>query len=147
MKRLLKETKRDSRALEVYELRLQGYTLQQISEMMGISDSTVYRDLQRVLDKLSKHNITEMERLRNLELERLDTAQSAIWQRVERGDLDAIDVFLGISDRRCRLLGLYQDARVQKIVEENITDFLGAVRGVLPPEFFQRVLAIANEFK
>ncbi|WP_460192725.1 LuxR C-terminal-related transcriptional regulator [Thermosynechococcus sp. FA-CM-4201] len=147
MKKLLKETKRDSRALQVYEYRLQGFTLKDISEIMGISAATVHRDLVRVLDKLSKHNITEMEKLRQIELERLDAAQVAIWERVQRGDLDAIDVFLGISDRRCRLLGLYLDTRVQKMVEENIDDFISAVKGVMPPEVFQRVLAIANEFR
>lgn len=146
MKKRLRQSDRDSRALKAYEMRLSGMTLNAIGESLGVSQSTVLRDLERVLDKISEHNITEMERLRNLELERLDAAQAAIWQRVLQGDLDAIDVFLGISDRRCRLCGLYLDARVQKIVEENISDFIAAVRNVMPVEVFHRVLAIANEF-
>ena len=47
------------------------------------------------------------ERVRTLELTRLDSLQSEIWANCVEGDLAAINTFLRVQDQRCRLLGLY----------------------------------------
>lgn len=46
------------------------------------------------------------EQAREIELARLDKAQQAIWNRVQQGNDWAIDRFLGIVDRRMKLMGL-----------------------------------------
>jgi hypothetical protein len=46
-------------------------------------------------------------RVLDLELQRLDTLQSAIYANAVRGDLSAQAMYLRIADQRARLLGLY----------------------------------------
>ena len=41
-----------------------------------------------------------------MEIERLDAMLFAIWKKVEKGDLNAIETALKISARRCKILGI-----------------------------------------
>lgn len=142
----IKKVSRDQRALLVYELRLKGVPHFKIAEELGISPATVERDLDRILMMLEEQNQKDLEDLRNLELSRLDEAQVSIWHEVLGGNLNAIDSFLAISDRRCRLLGLYTDRKVEQLLNQNLDSFLTAIQGVLPVEYLQRIYALALEF-
>lgn len=51
--------------------------------------------------------------LRRLELSRLDEALRAIWPKVKKGDLFAIDRYLKISERRAKLVGLDSKTEIQ----------------------------------
>lgn len=149
MKKSLKQCKinaRIQRALKVYELRLQGLNLAKIAQQLGASIPTVCRDLDFILEYFQNKNQEDFDSLRNLELSRLDEAQVAVWGDVLKGNLEAIDSFLAISDRRCRLLGLYTDRKVEQLLNQNLDSFLTAIQGVLPVEYLQRIYALALEF-
>ena len=51
--------------------------------------------------------------LRRLESTRLDTALVAIWPRVKKGELGAIEVFLKISAQRCKMFGINAPASLE----------------------------------
>jgi hypothetical protein len=94
------------RRRKMVELRIGGARLQAIGREMGVSAQRVAKILNEELAELSRQRSESTEELRRLELERLDVMHSAIWPRVEGGDLLAIDRALKISERRCALLGL-----------------------------------------
>jgi hypothetical protein len=75
-------------------------------------------DLPAGLGRRCRHPNAEMvgiDELRDIELARLDALQVALWPRVEKGEVRAVNSVMRIIDRRCRILGLYpQRARSEK---------------------------------
>jgi hypothetical protein len=119
--------KRDAR---VFELRIQGFTFEQIASEVGYQGASgAWQAYQRVKES---HIFESVEEARQLELMRLDEMQFAIWDRAINGELSALSCVLKIMDRRAKLLGLDKpekvdvnkwdfnsgdlDAEVQKIV-------------------------------
>lgn len=73
--------------------------------------------MKAALKELSKIEVEEAGHLRHLELSRLDAAMEAIADKVEAGDLFAIDRWVKLIERRCKILGI--DAPVKQ--EQDIT--------------------------
>ncbi|MGB3676531.1 MAG: hypothetical protein WA988_19035 [Candidatus Nanopelagicales bacterium] len=73
--------------------------------------------MDRLLRKVEHEGVAEM---RQVEGQRLDRLQRAVWVNAVSGDLDAIKTTLGIMDRRAKLFGL--NAPVALRVSEEITD-------------------------
>lgn len=92
------------RRLKCLELRIAGKSLREIARETGYgSVSGVHKAIAAaLLDTLRE----PAEDVRALELERLDAMWRKVWQRIERGDLAAVDRGLRIQDRRAKLLGL-----------------------------------------
>lgn len=89
---------------KVLELRRAGVTLDVIAEQVGYTNrSAAYKALKRALARTLQQPADE---LRDLEADRLDRLQAAIWAKAMNGDLRAIDRVLLIAERRARLLGL-----------------------------------------
>lgn len=105
----------------------------------------LFREADETLVKMYEEQLGEM---RRLELERLDYYQLKLWDDVEKGDHDAIELCLKISERRAKVAGF--DAAVRIKVEEalnaNLDEFLNAVKNALPPKYYQKILAIASEY-
>lgn len=103
----IKTTKLKLKTIELAQIalkmRTEGKTFEEIGEAIGRGRSAAYQIVQRYLGKALYDAI---EPARNLELDRLDKALSAIWDKVETGDLSAIDRFLKISERRAKMCGL-----------------------------------------
>jgi hypothetical protein len=87
------------------QLREQGYSHAQIAAHMKLSPSRVCRMIFSAMDKLIP--VESAERVRVLEMRRLDAIQSEIWEDVINGNLGAIHAYLRLSDQRSRLMGLY----------------------------------------
>lgn len=94
---------RRKRALD---MRIKGYSLQQIADELGVAIGTVHIDLNETFKDLHQKTIESGETLRELELQRLDMALHAIALQVASGDLGAIDRWIKLSERRAKLLGL-----------------------------------------
>jgi len=110
------------------DLRVAGMSCQQIADQLGIARITAARHVAKALDDLSKQTQDNAERLRRLELERLDKLQRAAERVLARNHvyvssgkvvvddgakltddgpvLQAIDRLLRIGERRAKLLGL-----------------------------------------
>lgn len=86
------------------ELRKAGCSFQEIADELGYaSPSGAYEAVKAALDRTLRE---PAEALRTIELERLDTMWTAVWENALAGDLDSIATALRIAERRARLLGL-----------------------------------------
>ena len=86
------------------ELRRAGLTYDVIAEQVGLSNkSLAYKYVQSALKRTLQEPADD---LRNLEVDRLDRLQTALWANAMRGDNHSVDRILRIAERRARLLGL-----------------------------------------
>lgn len=94
---------RRKRALE---LRLQGRMLWEIATELGVTAGAVSRMLTQTLEKIEVENLESAERLRTLEMVRLEKIGEALYWRAEQGELPAVDRYLKVRERYAKLLGL-----------------------------------------
>ena len=139
-------TERQQTALS---LRKSGATYRAIASHISLlpgnekySEGLAHADVTACLKALVSQTSLDTEEYRSLELERLDTAQLAIAKKVQAGDLQAIDRWLRISERRAALLGLDAPIRlkIEQGVEAELTNFLAALESALPTEIYRQVL-------
>ncbi len=98
---------RSERRMKAWRLRLSGNTLREISLALGISLGQVHADLAAVRADLSEQEVVAAEEYRALQYARAEGVVAALWERVEGGDVRAIDRLLRCLDFENRLLGLY----------------------------------------
>ncbi|MCZ2098123.1 MAG: hypothetical protein LC121_18010 [Anaerolineae bacterium] len=92
------------RQAQALQLRKQGMNYDEIAQALGYADrSGAYVAVRSALSSILEPAVEE---LRDVEGEALNVAQEAIWQKVVKGDLSAVNTFLRISERRARLFGL-----------------------------------------
>jgi hypothetical protein len=93
-----------TRWAEALSLRITGTTIQEIADQLGYANhSGAYDAFMSALDATLRE---PAEKVRVLEVERLDRLMNGVWKRATDGDDFAIDRVLKIMDRRARLLGL-----------------------------------------
>src|SRR5262245_60858052 len=97
--------KRD-RAVKALELRIAGATYRQIGAQLGVSECTAYYDVQDELGRLDAIGKEKAERLRDLEIRRLDALTVALAPGIQSGDVRAILAAVRVMERRAKLLGL-----------------------------------------
>lgn len=99
---------------QVLNLRRGGLTFDLIAQRVGYGNpSSAAQAYRRALKRIVYE---EVESVRNVESDRLDLAQSAIWQGVTQGDIPSINTLLRIMQRRAALLGLDMPVKVQQEV-------------------------------
>ena len=99
--RRIKTADRTARALE---LRRSGATYEEIAQACGYrSRSEAFQSIQRALSRVIEE---PAQALREIEGQRLDAMQQAIWDKAMTGDLPAIDRMLRLMERRAKLFGL-----------------------------------------
>jgi hypothetical protein len=92
------------RRARAVELAVNGATYDAIAAEVGFTHrSTAYKTVQRALDQRTCKAVDEY---RELEVDRLDALQAAIWHRAVAGDCAAIAVALRIIESRIKILGL-----------------------------------------
>ena len=95
------------------DLRRAGVTYDVIAEQVGYSNAgAAYNAVRSALRATLQEPANEV---RELEVDRLDRLERALWPAALNGDQGAIDRILRISERRARLLGL--DAPTKQEVE------------------------------
>lgn len=97
------------RRVEAMSLRMAGLTYQQIGDRLGITLEGAYKMVKRSFNTVESDTVEEM---RELENDRLDRAQAAIWPKVLKGDEKAIGTFLRISSQRSRINGLDSPTKI-----------------------------------
>ncbi|RQW82029.1 MAG: hypothetical protein EHM79_19080 [Geobacter sp.] len=98
---------------KAYQMRIAGMPYRRIGDQLGVSHVTAFNYVQDMLSKLRAESKDLAETYRDMELERLDEAQAAIYANVLKGDLQAIDRFLKIQERRSKYLGLDVATKVE----------------------------------
>lgn len=92
------------RERDVLEMRRAGASFEEIAERVGYaSRGSAYRAFKRALARTLQAPAAE---IRELEADRLDRLQMALWPKAMRGETRAVDRVLAIMERRARLLGL-----------------------------------------
>src|SRR5690348_10907842 len=103
-------TVRAVRRTRVLEARVQGRSLRAIAAELGCAPATAMRDLHHALGELAQLEQDRTAELRVLELARLDRLLAALADKIDAGDVGAINAAVRISERRSRLLGLERPA-------------------------------------
>lgn len=96
---------------KVVELRRAGLTWTTIAQQTGFAGASgAYKAYQRAAERMIRPNLEEH---RDMEIDRLDRLQAAVWQSAASGNVKSIDAVLRIIDRRARLLGLDAPQKLQ----------------------------------
>ena len=95
----------------VLELRVTGASYSFIADKVGCSQPYVGNLLRRGLDQLKNETMDAAERLRNLEILRLDAMLASLWEK--RAETKVAEVLLKISERRSKLMGLDAPIKLQ----------------------------------
>ena len=114
------------RTKQELQLLLAGASYREIAEAVGVAPSTVHDDVQRALRDIPRR---EADELRQVEVERLDRLQRAVWADAVKGDLPSVDRAVRIIDRRAKMLGL--DAPQQVEVSGQDVDLDATVAKIL----------------
>lgn len=85
---------------------LSGRTYRQMAAELHVALSTISNDVQVIVGRWQQEQVQLVGEQRQVELQRLDVALQAVWEKVLAGDLFAIDRYLKIAERRSKLLGL-----------------------------------------
>lgn len=111
------------RDFRIFKQRQAGVSTTDIARRFGVSPAVVTKAIQRQLEKLNKEAFLAYPEVLRMELERLDSLQSAIWPLTQHRkvslddgseiqvepDLKAIQTTLQIMEKRAKLLGLEQN--------------------------------------
>jgi hypothetical protein len=93
------------------ELRASGASFRQIGEALSVSKPRAFRIVRRALDELVEHCTDTAERVRQLELHRLDRYRLALDSR--KSDPRTVDTLIRISERVAKLHGLDAPQRIE----------------------------------
>jgi hypothetical protein len=107
----------DAQRALVHSLRMAGATPSGVARALDLP----LKEVRALLTPASAGADQQVDSLRELESERLDAAQLAIWPQVEAGDLAAVSVFLKLSARRSRLLGLEAPLKIDMSIRREMT--------------------------
>ena len=141
------------RDLRIFKMRQAGVPTAEIARRFGIGTSNISNSIKRQLNKLSQEALLVYPEVLQMELERLDALQSAIWpltqhrkQKMDDGtevsiepDIKAVSTVLSIIDRRAKLLGMEQtNVNVQMDVRDTspMRAVLAGAPGVVQAEKF-----------
>lgn len=100
-----------ARLEKMMKLRRSGASYHEIAQLVGITYDGVRKAIRAELDRTAERIAEDGDAVRQLELERLDRLQSAVWRRatdMNNPDYRAIDRVLRIMERRAALMGLDQ---------------------------------------
>lgn len=96
---------------EVLRLRRLGFTFDQIGKQLNYSNASgAYKAYIKACHRIIYE---EVEQVRNLEIDRLDMAQTAIMNKVKNGEIPAVMALIRLMERRSRLLGLDMPTKAQ----------------------------------
>jgi hypothetical protein len=156
------------RDLRIFKMRQAGIPIAEIARRFNVGSSTVSASIRRQLGKLNQEALLAYPEVLQMELERLDALQSAIWpmtqhrkQRLDDGtevsiepDIKAVSTVLSILDRRAKLLGMEQtNVNVQMDVRDTspMRAVLAGAPGVTESEKFdpeaeaKKILALMRD--
>jgi AcrR family transcriptional regulator len=96
------------RRLKAFDLRKAGASYRQIARKLGVSPQTIHEDVKAVLAELAEQRLSSAAEYVQVELERLDMAQLALYQHLDSGDPGIVNAWVKVSESRRKLLGLDQ---------------------------------------
>lgn len=86
------------------DLRIKGWSARSIALSLGIPKTSVERMLDRAFAELKPY--AESERVRELELARLDELTIGVMENASKGDVPSVASYLAIAQRRMAIVGI-----------------------------------------
>lgn len=143
------------RDVRIFKMRQAGVATAEIARRFGMTNSGVSTAIRRQLTRLSNEALLAYPEVLQMELERLDSLQSAIWPltqhrkvKMDDGtevsvepDMKAVQTVLSIIDRRAKLLGMEQtnvnvNMDVRDAGQSTVRAVLAGAPGVVEVEKF-----------
>jgi hypothetical protein len=106
-----RRVKSNQQLMLALELRASGASYMQIGKALSVSKPRAFRIVRKALDELVEHCRETAERVRQLELHRLDRYRLALDSR--RSDPRTVDTLIRISERMAKLHGLDAPQRIE----------------------------------
>jgi len=91
---------------QAWELRLGGWSHNDIALKLGLSRVTITELLTQARKEVQEHAVASATEERKEAAERLDQLLRSVWTQAKEGDLKAVSTVLSIEDRRAKLNGL-----------------------------------------
>lgn len=104
--------KRELQRAKALELRSLGLSYARIAEALGVRKTRAFNIVRDALDEVQQENRENVERIRTLELYRLDRIRFALWPR--RGDPRTAMALVRISERTAKLTGIDAPTRLEQ---------------------------------
>jgi hypothetical protein len=98
---------------------LAGVSYSELSRQLGVSKTTIAEDVQVIRAEWKEEQTSTYDEHVTKECARLDRLTAACWDRALRGETDAINTALKITDRRARLLRLDQTQKHEVKLEDD----------------------------
>lgn len=108
----VKRMRSRSRKAAVSKLFIQGHTIQQIAQIVKVSEALVARDIHYISKEWRKSYLDDIEILAGKDLARLDHYLVKLAPGIERGDPKSVSVALEIIKERGSILGYRQGVQV-----------------------------------
>lgn len=124
-----------ARQIKALDLRIAGGSYRKIGEQLSISYNQAMLDVKAALDALQSDVLDKADRLRSVELHRLDVMTVHAMNVMTTKDmpseirLKAIDRLVKITGERAKLLGLYMPYKVEHSGAVDFTTFLQELEG------------------
>lgn len=115
-------------------MRIGGATYEQIGKHLGVTKATVYRTILEALKQNAAQVAESAAELREIEAQRLDALQAALWSDAMKGDEQKVDRILRVMARRAALFGLDAPTKqevVAKVETVEAYDYNAAIAPVL----------------
>ena len=106
-----RKVKKHQQMVMALDLRASGASYRQIGEALSVSKPRAFRIVRAALDELVQHCEDTAERVRRLELYRLDKVRLALDSK--KGDPRVADTLIRISERVAKLHGLDAPQRIE----------------------------------
>lgn len=116
------EIEREERRSQALQLRRAGLSIRDIAARLNCNHQTVHNDITRALQAAIDENTQSADKLRALELDRLDRMLLGLTPLIyptnnKPVDLKAMDRAIRIVEQRAKLLGLYAPTQVEGRIE------------------------------
>jgi len=94
------------RTEKILKLRLQGHAFGWIGREVGVSKSRAHKVVKDWMDQAAAEAAALGDKIRHLELARLEQMQAGLWEKATTGNARAVDSMLRLMERRAKLMGL-----------------------------------------
>lgn len=104
---------KEEKAYRAYQMRLGGTSWAEIAKALHYQNASKARYAVDLLIKKAVQGADEdrKQEILELEIDRLDALQNAVWGMAVSGDLKAVETVLKIMSHRARILALGEDSR------------------------------------
>ena len=101
-----KAAQREDRRKQVAANLLAGLNYTDMAGVLGCSVGTICGDVKRIMDEWREARVAAIDEWKELQLRRIDRAINAIWDKVQDGDLQAIDRLQKLIEQQAKILGI-----------------------------------------